>query len=163
MFAVNFEPGSVEICRFTGEKLEITEEFLAGFEGRLLGAKADQDTRLVFRQETQREYTGRALTQEILVEGRKPQDTLLFQQLHDRYVFNLKEKVLEPFLENANFRRAIKDYDTDAFRTYDKRIRDDVTFLINNLSSEKFKYTKQCAKEVCVYVIDNDLARKFHL
>jgi hypothetical protein len=73
------------------------------------------------------------------------------------------KKVLEPFLENANFRRAIKDFDTEAFRTYDKRIRDDVTFLINNLSSEKFKYTKQCAKEICVYVIDNDLARKFHV
>ena len=57
----------------------------------------------------------------------------------------------------------VVDFDTEAFRTYDKRIRDDVTFLINNLSSEKFKYTKQCAKEVCVYVIDNDLARKFHV
>jgi predicted Ser/Thr protein kinase len=162
MFAVNFEPGSVELCRFTGEKLEITEEFLAGIEGRLLGQKG-HDARMAFRQETQREYTGRALTQEILVEGKRAQDTMLFQELHDRYVYNLKEKVLEPFLENANFRRAIKDFDTEAFRTYDKRIRDDVTFLINNLSSEKFKYTKQCAKEVCVYVIDNDLARKFHI
>jgi len=162
MFAVNFEPGAVEVCRFTGEKLEITEEFLAGIEGRLLGMKGDRDTRIAFRQETQREYTGRALTQEILVEGKLPQETELFLALRDRYVFNLKEKVLEPFLENANFRRAIKDFDTDSFKTYDKRIRDDVTFLINNLSSDKFRYTKQCAKEVCVYVIDNDLARKFH-
>ncbi|WP_136515460.1 serine protein kinase PrkA [Geomonas edaphica] len=163
MFAVNFEPGAVEVCRFTGEKLEITEEFLAAIERRLLGAKVEDEARLAFRQETQREYTGRTLTQEIMVEGRRAQETQLFQSLHDRYVFNLKEKVLEPFLENANFRRAIKDFDTEAFKTYDKRIRDDVTFLINNLSSEKFKYTKQCAKEICVYVIDNDLARKFHV
>jgi predicted Ser/Thr protein kinase len=163
MFAVNFEPGAIEVCRFTGERLEITEEFLAGIEGRLLGQKADLEARLAFRQETQKEYTGQALTQEILVEGKRAQETELFQALHDRYVFNLKEKVLEPFLENANFRRAIKDFDTEAFKTYDKRIRDDVSFLINNLSSEKFKYTKQCAKEVCVYVIDNDLARKFHV
>jgi len=163
MFAVNFEPGAVEVCRFTGERLEITEEFLSGIEGRLVGVKADTDTRHYFRQETQKEYTGRTLTQEILVEGKRPQDTALFAELHDRYVFNLKEKVLEPFLENANFRRAIKDFDTEGFKTYDKRIRDDVTFLINNLSSDKFKYTKQCAKEVCVYVIDNDLARKFHV
>jgi hypothetical protein len=163
MFAVNFEIGAVVSCLFTGEKLEISEDFLAGVEGRLLGAKAAPDTRLAFRQETQREYTCRSLTQEILVEGKKAQQTQLFQLLHDRYVFNLKEKVLEPFLENANFRRAIKDFDTEAFRTYDQRIRDDVTFLINNLSSEKFKYTKQCAKEICVYVIDNDLARKFHI
>ncbi|MBJ6748935.1 serine protein kinase PrkA [Geomonas anaerohicana] len=163
MFAVNFEPGAVEVCRFTGEKLEITEEFLAGIERRLLGAKVEDDARFAFRQETQREYTGRTLTQEIMVEGKRAQDTALYQSLHDRYVFNLKEKVLEPFLENANFRRAIKDFDTEAFKTYDKRIRDDVTFLINNLSSDKFKYTKQCAKEICVYVIDNDLARKFHV
>nr|WP_281275010.1 serine protein kinase PrkA [Geomonas oryzae] len=163
MFAVNFEPGAVEVCRFTGEKLEITEEFLASIERRLLGAKVEDEARLAFRQETQREYTGRTLTQEIMVEGRRAQETQLYQSLHDRYVFNLKEKVLEPFLENANFRRAIKDFDTEAFKTYDKRIRDDVTFLINNLSSEKFKYTKQCAKEICVYVIDNDLARKFHV
>ncbi|GFO58477.1 ATPase AAA [Geomonas silvestris] len=163
MFAVNFEPGSVEICRFTGERLEITEEFLSAIEGRLLGQKADEESRQRFRRETQKEYTGRALTQEILVEGKKPQETALYQDLHDRYVYNLKEKVLEPFLENANFRRAIKDYDTEAFKTYDKRIRDDVSFLINNLSSDKFKYTKQAAKEICVYVIDNDLARKFHV
>jgi predicted Ser/Thr protein kinase len=164
MFAVNFEPGAVEVCRFTGEKLEITEELLSGIEGRLLGpAKAETDARLTFRSEVQHEYTGRTLTQEIMVEGKPPQETQLFQRLHDRYVYNLKEKVLEPFLENANFRRAIKDFDTEAFKTYDKRIRDDVTFLINNLSSEKFKYTKQAAKEICVYVIDNDLARKFHI
>uniref|UniRef100_C6DY50 Putative serine protein kinase, PrkA n=1 Tax=Geobacter sp. (strain M21) TaxID=443144 RepID=C6DY50_GEOSM len=163
MFAVNFEPGAVEVCRFTGEKLEITEDFLAGIERRLIGPKAEDEARFAFRQETQREYTGRTLTQEIMVEGKAAQETALFQSLHDRYVFNLKEKVLEPFLENANFRRAIKDFDTDAFKTYDKRIRDDVTFLINNLSSEKFKYTKQFAKEICVYVIDNDLARKFHV
>jgi len=161
MFSVNFEPGTVEVCNFTGEKLEITEDFLAAIEGRLLGAKVDRYTRLAFRQETQREYTSRTLTQEIMVEGKDPKDTTLFESLHERYVFNLKEKVLEPFLENANFRRAIKDFDTEAFKTYDKRIRDDVTFLINNLSTNKYHYTKQCAKEVCVYVIDNDLAKKF--
>ena len=80
--------------------------------------------------------------------------------MHDRYVHNLKEKVLDPFLENENFRRAIKDYDHEDFKTYDKRIRDDVTYLINNLC-EKCKYTEQGAKEICIYVIDNDLAKKF--
>jgi hypothetical protein len=44
-----------------------------------------------------------------MVEGRNPQETALYQSLHDRYVFNLKEKVLEPFLENANFRRASRE------------------------------------------------------
>ena len=161
MFAVNFEIGSVEVCKFTGEKLEINEDFLRVTEGRLLGATAIQNQRLEFRRETQKEYTAKTLTQEILVEGKGPRQTALYHTLHERYVHNLKEKVLEPFLDNANFRRAIKDYGSDAFKTYDKRIRDDVSFLINNLCNSKFHYTKQSAKEVCVYVIDNNLARKF--
>lgn len=161
MFAVNFEPGTVQICQFTGQKIEITEEFLRLIEGRLLGPAADEEMRMRFRQGTQKEYTSTTLTQEIMLEDRHPKETALYQSLYERYVHNLKEKVLEPFLENANFRSAIKDFDTDMFKTYDKRIRDDVTFLMNNLCSDKFRYSKLSAKEVCVYVIDNDLARKY--
>ncbi|HKK90331.1 MAG TPA: hypothetical protein VJ936_02960, partial [Desulfobacteraceae bacterium] len=68
--------------------------------------------------------------------------------------------VLEPFLKNANFRRAIKDFESDQFRTYDKRIKSDVNFLISNMM-KKFNYTRQGANEVCIYVIDSDLAGKF--
>ena len=46
------------------------------------------------------------------------------------------------------------------FKTYDKKIQADVSYLINNLQ-EKFRYTEQGAKEVCIYVIDNDLPRRF--
>src|SRR6185369_15687834 len=161
MFAVNFEPGAVEVCRFTGDRLEINEELLGAIEGRLLGPAADESARFNFRRDTQKEYAARTLTQDILVDGKSPGETPLYQALHERYVHNLKEKVLEPFLDNINFRSAIKDFDTEAFKTYDKRIRDDVTFLINNLCSDKFRYSKQSAKEVCVYVIDNDLAARF--
>jgi predicted Ser/Thr protein kinase len=160
MFAVNFETGAVETCKFTGEKLEITEDYLMGIEIRLLGTKADRTKRLAFRRETQKEYTSRTLTQEHLVEGKAITETELYHNLHERYVHNLKEKVLDPFLENENFRQAIKDYNEENFKTFDKRIRDDVTFLMNNLYS-KCRYTEQGAKEVCIYVIDSDLAKKF--
>ena len=96
----------------------------------------------------------------IMVEDKRIGDTALFADLHKRYVFNLKEKVLEPFLQNENFRRALKDYDSEDFRTYDKRVREDVTFLINNLT-EQFGYTEQGAREMCIYVVDNDLAEAF--
>ncbi len=162
LFAVNFEPGRTETCGFTGDRLDISEEFLKATELRLLGPGTSEGERHRFRMETQKEYASRTLTQEIMVEGVPPRETRLYTALHERYVFHLKEKVLEPFLDNENFRRAIKDFDTDAFKTYDKKIRDDVTFLINNLSSPRFNYSKQSAREVCVYVIDNDLARKFH-
>jgi len=162
MFAINFEPGRTELCSFTGDRLVISEESLEATELRLLGPGASQEERQRFRLETQKEYTSSTLTQEIMVENMPPRETHLYHSLFERYVFHLKEKVLEPFLDNANFRRAIKDFDTEAFKTYDKKIRDDVTFLINNLSSPRFNYSKQSAREVCVYVIDNDLPQKFH-
>jgi hypothetical protein len=159
IFAINFEPGSVEKCKFTGEKLEITDDFFKSIEIRLLGKKADRTKRLSFRKDTQKEYTSKTLTQDIIV-GRRPiTATKLYNSLYERYAHNIKEKVLNPFLENVNFRNAIKDYDKKAFKAYDKRIRDDITFLMNNLS-RKYHYTELGAKEVCMYVIDNEIAPK---
>jgi predicted Ser/Thr protein kinase len=160
LFAINFEVGMTVTCNYTGERLEISEEFLSGIEYRLLGSAANALARLEFRKETQREYTSRTLTQEIMVEGRPIAHTRLFQDLHDRYVYNLKEKVLDPLLENENFRRAIKDFNEEAFKAYDKKIREDVSYLVANLG-KKYRYSEQGAKEVCIYVIDNDLAKKF--
>jgi predicted Ser/Thr protein kinase len=160
LFSINFEIGSETTCSYTGEKIKITEEFFETIENYLLGPKAEKNKRVVFRKDTQNEYTSRTLTQEIMLEGKPITDTVLYQSLHDRYVYHLKEKVLDPFLENENFRRAIKDYKKNAFKTYDKRIRDEVKYLINNLC-KKSLYTEQGAKEVCMYVIDMNLAKKF--
>ena len=160
MFAVNFEPGTEEVCNFTGEKIRITEELLEGFERRMLGERVERAKLLTFRKDTQKEYTSRTLTQEIMVAGTPPTQTRLFESLKERYVYNIKEKVFDPFLENENFRRAIKDYAEEDFKTYDQKIREDVTYLMNNLM-ERYRYTEQGAKAVCIYVIDNDLARKF--
>ena len=160
LFAVNFESGSVQTCKFTGDRLELTPEFFAAIEKRLLGPAAGERARLQFRAETQREYAARTLTQEMRLEGKPLPETELFRALYERYTRNLKERALDPFLENDNFRNAIKDAGSDAFRTYDQRIRDDVTFLLDNLAA-KFQYSPLGAKEVCIYVIDNDLAKKF--
>ena len=160
IFALNFEPGTTEKCTFTGEKLEITEEFIRTIENRLLGKDVDTEKRELFRRNTVREYTTFTLPQEMLIDDLPITKTRLFNSLRERYIYNLKEKVLDPFQDNENFRRAIKDFDTENFKTYDKRIRDDVTYLLNNLC-EKFRYTKQGAREVCIYVIDNDLANRF--
>ncbi|MBW2219871.1 MAG: serine protein kinase PrkA, partial [Deltaproteobacteria bacterium] len=160
LFAVNFETGSVETCNYTGDKLKITNVFFKSVEDHILGLKANKNQRLSFRKTTQKEYTTNTLTQEILVDGLLITATKLYQSLHERYVFNLKEKVLDPLIENENFRQAIKDYGKEAFKNHDKKIRNDVTYLMDNLC-DKYKYTQQGAKEVCIYVIDNDLAKKF--
>jgi hypothetical protein len=160
LFASNFEIGSTVTCSFTGDRIEISDAFFESVERRLLGEDQEETVRLAFREETQKEYTSKTLTQEVMLEDIPITETELFQSLHERYVFNLKEKVLEPFLENENFRQAIKDFNEESFKSHDRRIQDDVIFLMNNLC-EKCKYTQQGAKEICIYVIDNELANKF--
>ena len=160
LFAINFEIGSTEKCNFTGEKIEITEAFFDGIENRLLGEAVSRERKMDFRRDTQKEYSSVTLPQEILLQGRTIKKTGLYETMFDRYVYNIKEKSLDPFLKNENFRRAIKDYDKEEFKTYDKRIRDEVSYLMNNLS-KKYNYTQQGAQEVCIYVIDNDLAKQF--
>ncbi len=160
IFAVNFEPGEIEKCPYTGDKIHVTEDFLVARENRILGNETDKKERISFRKDIQRTYTSRTLTQEIGLEGKDLTETDLFSNLRDRYIHHIKKAVLDPFLENENFRRAIKDYGEEDFKTYDEKIRDDVTYLMTNLT-EKFGYTPQGAKAICIYVIDNDLARKF--
>jgi len=160
LFALNYEIGTTEVCPTTGERLEITESFLATIEDRLLGSDIKEDRRLPFREETQRTYTSRTLTQEIMVEGKSIIETSLYLGLRDRYVFHLKEKVLEPLLGNVNFRRALKDLNREEFKTYDRKIQDDVTYLISNLC-DQYGYNESSAREVCLYVVDNNLAEEF--
>ncbi len=160
LFALNYEPGTTATCTYTGDKLDITESFLAGIEEHLLGGEVREGRRKEFREETQREYTSRTLTQEIMVEEMGITETGLFQDLQKRYVFSLKDKVLDPFLENENFRRGLKDFGTDEFKTYDQKIREDIQFLLANLA-DRYGYNEKSARELCLYVVDNNLAEEF--
>ena len=162
LFAVNFEPGSTQTCTFTKEQLEITTEFFENIENKLLHPQEDKNTKRRFREDTQKKYSSVTLPQEIMQEKKDIRDTQIYQDLFQRYVYNLKEKVLEPFLDNENFRRAIKSFHEEEFKSYDKRIQEDVRFLIKNLCN-KFGYSEEGAKEICIYVIDNDLTQKFDL
>ena len=111
-------------------------------------------------QDVQKEYASKTLTQEMMVEDKPLTATELFDSLHERYVYNLKEKVLDPFLDNENFRRAIKDFGSEDFKTYDKKIRDDVTYLMDNLA-RKYRYNESGAQAICIYTIDNELPQRF--
>ena len=157
IFAVNFDPGSSVVCTYTGEKLEITEELFARIELRLL---ADPGKAESFRKDVQKTYTTVTLAQEMINDCMEISETTLYKGLYEKYVHNLKEKVLDPFLKNENFRMAVRDFDTDNFRTYDKKIQNDVLFMIENLQ-RNYYYSRKGAKEICMYVIDNNLAQKF--
>jgi hypothetical protein len=160
LFAINFETGTEEKCTYTGDKLEIGEDFFKNIEDRLLGSAAGADQRQTFRKDVQKQYSTATLPQEIMLKGLPVTETKLYHSLLERYAFHLKEKVLDPIMKNENFRQAIKDFDEEPFQLYDKKIRADVTFLMNNLC-QKCRYTQKGAKEVCIYVIDKDLANKF--
>ena len=82
------------------------------------------------------------------------------KNIYEKYVRNLKEKVLERFLQNENFRRAVKDFNLEDFKTYDKKIQNDVIYMMKNLQQKHF-YSRQGANEICIYVIDNNLAEEF--
>ncbi len=157
MFAVNFEPGTVETCTFTGERVHVDEEMFQSVESKILTEIGEEEK---FRSDVQKEYTSSTLPQDILRDGLHITKTKLFKHLYSKYVHNLKEKVLEPFLKNENFRMAVKDYGSESFRTYDKKIREDVTYMIENLQ-KKYDYSHRGAKEICIYVIDNNLAKIF--
>jgi predicted Ser/Thr protein kinase len=157
MFAVNFEVGSIEKCVYTGETIDITNDFFEQIERRFFSDPKEAPS---FRSDIQKNYTSITLPQEILRDNKPITETALYKLLQEKYVHNLKEKVLEPFLKNENFRRAIKDFNDDSFKTYDKKIRHDVIYMMENLQN-KFKYTRQGAREICIYVIDNNLANTF--
>ncbi len=156
MFAVNFELGSTETCSYTGETLTINDSFFERIETRL---QVEPEEAVVFRNNVQKSYTTGTLTQEILRDELDIEETSLYTHLYEKYLYHLKEKVMEPFLKNDNFRRAVKDYNREGFKTYDKRVQDDVNYMMNNLQ-KKYSYSSRGAKEICMYVIDNKLAEQ---
>jgi len=160
LFAINFDVGTKERCSYTGEELEITEDFFDNFERLILGSNLGRGEGRTFRKEMQNQYASKTLTQEMLLNGKAIHETQLYESLHQRYVHKLKDNVMDPFVKNVNFRTAIKDYGTKAFTSYDKRIREEVSLLMQNLK-KKYRYSEQGAKEMCIYVLDNDLATRF--
>ncbi len=140
-------------CPFTDDVFEVNDDYFNEMSGRILGSKSKVDP-VKLRNETQRSYLT-AMAQEV-DKDHPITDTEFFKGLRDRYVRSLKENVLEPFVKSENFRRAIMDYDTPSFTSYDPRIQQDVLVLVGNLQS-KFNYTEKGAKEICVYIIDKKL------
>lgn len=156
IWAANYNVGDKVICRWTGKKFEVTMEFLKEMATRITGATYKDAEVEIYTQEIQKKYTL------IVAQGEEKEitKTELYQELFNSYVKNLKEKVLEPYQDNRNFREAVKAYGTEEFEAFDSRTKESVARMIKNLI-EKFGYTEQGAKEICLYVLDKDLAKKF--
>lgn len=155
--AINYDADGRKIkCQYTGKEIEVTIEFLKLIGSYILGAEMTDYSAARLAQEYQKKYIG--------VLARNPTkaitETELYQELFNSYVRNLKEKVLHPFAKNDSFREAVKCFGSKEFETFDTRIKEHVTYMIRNLVS-KFGYTEQGAKEICLYVLDQDLVKKF--
>jgi len=105
-------------------------------------------------------YVTETLAQEIKIKNKKITDTSQYSDLYELYTKKIKEDVLAPYKNNASFRRAIIDYNSDAFKSYDKRLRESIDMLIKNLH-KKYKYSEKDAQEICIYAIDKNLIDKY--
>lgn len=160
LFAVNFELGAVVENKYTGNRLEVTEEFFTNFEVIFTGTTASEKSRHEFRANVHQEYVSKTLAQEIRVENKKIEETEQYESLVNRFKQNIKENALEPYFGNDNFRRAIKDYSSPAFKSYDYRTRRDVDLLLHRMVN-KFKYDMAGARKACIYAYDKGLHKKY--
>lgn len=158
LFAINHDVGTEVESPFTGELIRVSEGYFNDMERLFLGQAADAGQCGKFRNDTLRKYVARTLHE--VGGGRHVVETQQFQELLRMYNQNLKQNVLDPFINNDNFRMAIKDFGKDGFKKYDIRIRNEVEFLIKNLKF-KFKYPEDAALQVCIYAIDKKLADIF--
>lgn len=155
LWAIDHDAGTKMICPYTGKEVEITKDFLKLMATRLAGTEMTNAQAEQFAQETQRKsVTIRAH------EGKELKEIDLYHDLVTAYRINLKEKVLQPFVKNENFREAVKSFGMPEFDTFDSRLREHVIHMIHVLTT-KFDYTEQGAKEICLYVLDKDLHGKF--
>lgn len=160
LFAINYEPGVTRTCEYTGNTIEITEDYLKEIETVFVGQASSAAEKEIFRKATQLEFVSSTVAQEMTVEGKKITETNLYKELFSRYSRNLKEHALAPYVGNDSFRRAILDFGTKSFNAYEGKLKRDVNLLFKNLR-RKFSYTVDGARQVCIYVLDNDLVKKY--
>ncbi len=143
-----------------GEEFTVTDDFRDIVETHLVGPGSSVMQRRRYRDEAIRVYASQTLAREIGVEGKRITETRQFQEMYAEYTRTAREKVLEPYLDNPNFRLALKEYGSSDFEKYDARIRDRVLLLFRNLR-EKYGYDEECARLAVLHVLDGNLAGKF--
>lgn len=157
LFAVNYDPDGRKLtCPYTGKAVEITVAFLVLMASYIAGESAKEERALTMARDTQKRYVGTVARDR----GQNIAESELYKELFAAYSRNLKEKVLEPFLGNDNFREAIKAFGSKEFESFDTRLKEHVAYMIGNLM-RKFGYTEQGAREICIYVLDQKLSEKF--
>jgi hypothetical protein len=160
LFAINFEPGATEKSVYTEDIIEITEEYFKNFEALFLGTLSSSEERKVFRKEIHNDYVTYTLSYEIKLLKKEIKDTKLYAALFEKYTRNLKENALANYSQNDNFRRALLDFGTTGYNSYDNLVKNTISRMVNNLKC-KFSYNSEGARQMALYVIDKKLDKKY--
>jgi len=153
LFAINFEIGDEKVSPYTQNTIIISENFFDEIETAIVGKTAITNKKIEFRKDQQKKYITHTLSQEIKIKNKKITETKQFEELFDKYSKTLRDKLLGPLFKNSSFRRAVIDYGSKEFKTYDNKLKQDVEHLIKNLI-KKYKYHKESAKQIVIYLID---------
>ncbi len=160
LFAINYDIGATEKSSYTGDIINITEDYLKNFEALLIGTLSSPDERRIFRKDIHNEYITHTIAYEMKLENKEITKTKLFGVLFEKYTRSLKENALAPYADNDNFRRVLMDYGSQDFNKYDEVAKRTVTRLLANMKS-KFEYSLEGAKQICLYVIDKKLNKEY--
>ena len=156
--ATTYDVGETISSPFTGEKFEVSESFFESIEKYLFVRNYSQIEREKFRNDISSKFT--ISLQKLNVSEENLTSTLVYQNLYNTYMKNLRENIFLPFVKYTSFENAIKAYGTPKFDVFDNKTKEEVSFLIQNLYS-KFRFTKEGAKHVCLYILKNNIAEKF--
>ncbi len=158
LFASNYDNGEKLLCPYTEEYLEITDTFFNSIEHNLFTKQISEEDRVEFRKQTAEEFI--INLQEMQVNDSTITSTAIYKDLYNTYIKNLRKNIFQPFLVYTSFENAIKEFGTPKFEVYDNRTKEQVSYLLKNLIN-KFKYTNEGAKQVCLYVLNNKVAERF--
>ncbi|MDP4175490.1 MAG: serine protein kinase PrkA [Bacteroidota bacterium] len=153
LFASNYDIGERQLCPYTNENIEITDNFFESIEHNLFRKSVTPDSRKNFRDEIAGKVT--ICLQELDLAEQSILDTPIYKELYSIYMNNLRENIFEPFLKYTAYENAIKDYGKPKYEKLDSRVKEEVSFLIKNLVA-RFKYTLEGAKQVCLYIINKN-------
>ncbi|MFZ2955947.1 MAG: serine protein kinase PrkA [Candidatus Ozemobacteraceae bacterium] len=142
------------------EEFLYSNDFLDIVENHLIGYNAPFYQRVKYREEAVNEYASVTLAREIHLDGRKITETKQYLEMFSQFTRTARESVLEPYMNNNNFRCAVKEFATQDFEKYDAKLKEKILVLFRNLN-EKYGYSTDCARTAVIYVLDNDLVRKF--
>ena len=160
LYAINFDAGENVKSQYTGEELEIDEDWFKNIEQYLMDKDLGDIQRQNERAKIQKEYVTKTLAQEIRVKNKEITKTTQYKKLYGKYSESLKKFSLDPFMENTNFVRALHEYGTENFKSYDTRLKKDIDFMLGNMV-KKFGYTKEGALIGVLHVVDNNLPERY--